>query len=87
MTRREATSTLFLLSGATMARPAAFRTLAAAKADAQAAIADRPADDDEEDRLILHWEEVSPAGRAGRQWRTGAGRHDLVIEEVPFHDA
>ena len=87
MTRLGASSTIFLLAGASMARPAAFRTLAGAKAHAQAAIADRPADDDEEDRLTLHWEEVLPAGRAGRRWRAGAGRHELVIDEVPFHDA
>ena len=73
--------------GADQIKPAVFKTLRGAKQHAQATVADLPADDDDEGKVTLRWEEVSVGDLGGRQWQARAGGCALTIDEIRFHDA
>src|SRR5258706_13485886 len=54
--------------GADRTNPAVFKTLRGAKGPAQATVADLPADDDDEGKITLRWEEVPRA-----TWQADSG--------------
>ena len=72
--------------GAEQTKPAVFKTLKGAKDHAQATVADLPADDDDERKITLRWEEVSVGDLGGRQWQARAGGRAVTIDEIRFHD-